>query len=64
MPSKYFVPRIENLEYTKLDGEFPCILADDCEVINYTAKHFQSIDQLAWECPEHGINKATASEYV
>lgn len=63
MPSKYFVPKEEDLKYETIIGQFPCQI-DDCDEENSSARWYKSIDVLAWECPVGHINKEKASDYV
>lgn len=61
MPSKYFLPHKEDLEFTTLDGRFPCDYCDDEQM---SAKWFKSADRLVWVCPNGHGNSVKASDYV
>ena len=59
MPSKYFLPKKEDLKHDVVNGLFHC---EECDETMNSAKHFLQSDTYAWKCPNGHITKATAEE--
>ena len=61
MPSKYFLPKQEDLSFNMVQGEFYC---DECNEQLREAKHFYKVDIYAWQCSKGHVTKYSAEEMI